>query len=172
MLPFLPDVTYVGFDPSAAYVEAAKAKHGALGKFLVGRVGEIPPLDDAPFDAAFAFGVLHHLGDAEASRLFEETHALLSPGGRLATYDGCWVKGQPRLARFLISKDRGRAVRTPEALAALARRVFPDVEVHVRHDLLRVPYTLLILVCRKALTPPPRHSRFLGGSQRFGDTIF
>ena len=45
---------------------------------------------------------------------------------------------------------------------ALARQVFGDVTPHVRHDLLRIPYTLLVLECFEAarLTRAAYVSRF------------
>ena len=40
-------------------------------------------------------------------------------------------------------------VRSPEAYHALARRVFGDVTVDVRHSLMTVPYSHAIITCRK-----------------------
>ena len=149
LLPFLPKGEYVGFDASAEYVEAARARFGGAGTFLCQRVEEEAGLPPSSFDLAVAFGVLHHLDDREARRLFEGARALLKPGGRLVTYDGCWVEGQSRLARWIIARDRGMSVRTPAALATLAAASFENVEVHVRHDLLRIPYTHVILGCAR-----------------------
>jgi hypothetical protein len=68
--------------------------------------------------------------------------------GRLVSTDGCYDREQSRVARYMISKDRGRNVRDETGYLSLARQVFRDVTPHVRHDLLRIPYTLLVLECR------------------------
>ena len=99
-----------------------------------------------------ATGVVHHLDDERAIRLFELACHALKPDGRLITYDGSFVEGQTRLARFVVSRDRGRFVRTRHAYLALASEYFERVESAVRHDLLRIPYTHLILQCSKPKT--------------------
>ena len=72
------------------------------------------------------------------------------------TYDGCWVEGQSRIARWLISMDRGQAVRAPRELERLAAPHFSEVRREIRHDFLRIPYTHLVLECsNRPLTPPP-----------------
>lgn len=149
ILDHLPSVDYHGFDISQSYIDAAAARHGARGRFYCQRVSEAKALVDRPnsFDIVLATGVLHHLDDAEATSLFEIARRALAPGGRLVTLDGAYVEGQSRLARYLLSRDRGEYVRSPEAYAALARRVFDKVDVSVRHDLLRIPYTHAILEC-------------------------
>ena len=155
LVRFLPGTEYVGFDASADYVQAARAQHGRLGRFVEARVGGASLVSEPPFDLAIAFGVLHHLDDAEADRLFAEARSLLKPAGRLVTYDGCWLAGQSRWARWFISKDRGRAIRTPAALTALAAAHFPDIRASVRHDFLRIPYTHVVLECGDAPASTP-----------------
>ena len=71
----------------------------------------------------------------------------LKPSGVLVTLDGAFVNGQPMLARVLARLDRGLYVRAPEEYARLARAVFPNVEMQVSTDLLRIPYTHVILRC-------------------------
>ena len=94
-----------------------------------------------------ATGVLHHLDDDRAVSLFNLARRALKPGGRLVTYDGCFVAGQPKLARFVVSRDRGQYVRESAEYAKLAAQVFTQVRSFVRHDLLRIPYTHVILQC-------------------------
>jgi SAM-dependent methyltransferase len=149
LLPFLPEGEYVGFDASPDYVQAAQARFSRRGTFLCQRVEEPSGLPPTSFDLAAAFGVLHHLEDDGARRLFETAGTLLKPGGRLVTLDGCWTNDQSRFARWIISRDRGKSVRTPMALRQLAAGTFDGVDIHVRHDLLRVPYTHVIMECKK-----------------------
>ncbi|CCH06365.1 Uncharacterised protein [Achromobacter xylosoxidans] len=81
--------------------------------------------------------------------LFDIAYRSLKPGGRLVTIDGCYVPGQARLARYLLSKDRGEFVRSQPQYEALARSAFSNIAVHVRHDFLRVPYTHIIMECTR-----------------------
>ena len=148
IVPYLPAIEYLGFDANEAYIKAAQARYGDRGRFVCGRVGLQRLPSESCFDIVLAVGILHHLDDAEADELFNLARRALRPGGRLITFDGCYVDGQSRLARWIISKDRGQNVRTKEAYLACARRVFSKVDAYVRHDLLRIPYTHIILECR------------------------
>jgi len=146
VLDHLPAVDYHGFDGSEAYIAAARARYGDRAKFtcaLVARysLGEL----EGTCDVAMAIGVLHHLDDAGAKALLEVARAALKPGGRLVTIDPCFVDGQNPIARFIVSKDRGEHVRTEEEWLRLARSVLPDVKARVRTDLLRIPYTHIVL---------------------------
>src|SRR5262249_5005369 len=143
------------FDVSDEYIQAARSRHGGRGRFVHGRVGTSPLSSEQPFDIAIAFGVLHHLDDIEADRLFCEARRLLKPDGRLVTYDGCWVEGQSRIARWLISMDRGKAVRTPRELVALAAPHFSQVRTEIRHDFLRIPYTHVVIECSNTASSRP-----------------
>jgi SAM-dependent methyltransferase len=147
---FLPkEVEYVGFDESAAYIRSARKNFGHRATFYCARVGEQTLAEQGNFDIVLAFGILHHLNDWETEHLFRLAYRGLKPGCRLYTLDGCYVPGQSPLARWLLSKDRGKNVRTQEEYVRLARTVFTDVTPVIRHDLFRVPYTLLILECRR-----------------------
>ena len=151
ILDHLPRVDYVGFDINSSYIESARNRYGTRGQFNCARVSSGPILADqeGTFDIVLATGVLHHLDDAEAGELFGIAARALRKGGRLVTFDGCFVDGQSRAARYLISNDRGRFVRRPEGYVGLASRVFDSVVPHIRSDLLRIPYTHIILECAK-----------------------
>lgn len=147
-LEYLPDVDYFGFDPNPAYVEAARRRYGSRGTFVCAGVESVR-LDGVPrCDVVLAVAVLHHLDDEASMRLFELASSHLASGGRLVTLDAAITPGQSRIARFIIDRDRGRNVRTEDAYVELAQRVFPHVRFAVRHDMLRVPYTHIILTCQ------------------------
>jgi len=110
--------------------------------------------EPASFDIVIAKGLVHHLDDVEARKLFAVGCEALKPGGRLVTFDGCFVPGQSRIARCLLSLDRGKYVRTEPEYLALARESFDTVISHVRHNLTRIPYTLQIMECTRRLSPP------------------
>lgn len=140
---------YTGFDPSADYIASAQARFGNRGKFFCANAGPELAGRLQAFDIVLANGVLHHLDDAQAVGLFELARATLKSGGRLVTLDGCYVKGQSWIERFLLSKDRGTFVRTEQEYRSLAGGVFPAVVSHIRRDLMRIPYTHVIMECRK-----------------------
>lgn len=149
ILEALPDVDYHGFDMEARYIAAARERFGGRGVFEVAKVGEEELTRYSEFDLVLATGVLHHLDDAEAQKLFELASSALRPGGTLVTLDGCFVEHQSIVARGLIASDRGRYVRRPPDYLRLAKRTFHDVESHLCHDLLRVPYTHWVMRCSK-----------------------
>ena len=150
LLEDLSDIGYVGFDPSPSYIKTASQKFGARGRFIVGGIDDVDGQEFGRFDIVLAKGVLHHLDDTQVDKAFATATAVLNEGARVVTVDPCFLPDQPWLARFLISRDRGQNVRDLDHYRTLAERWFPKVETHVRTDRLRVPYSHLIMVCRKA----------------------
>jgi SAM-dependent methyltransferase len=145
ILDYLPRyVEYVGYDINPRYIRFSQKKHGARGSFHCSDVGKLPEF--GKFDIVLATGVLHHLDDHEAAALLKTAADQLRPGGYLVTFDNAYVEGQARLARWLISMDRGKHVRTPEGYQDLARPFFSTLQSAVRHDLLRIPYTHFIVL--------------------------
>lgn len=151
ILALLPaSVEYVGVDHSPDYVAAARRRFGDRGRFVCADIRELMLGGDERFDAVISIGVLHHLDDADAGRMVGLAAGLLAESGRLITIDPAFADGQPTLARWLISRDRGRSVRTGEAYRALAERWFRSVSLSLYHDRARVPYTHAILESRRA----------------------
>jgi SAM-dependent methyltransferase len=146
ILEFLPPVQYIGYDISQEYIDRARSRFGHRGEFHCRAVEDDLPLI-AGFDVVIAHGLLHHLNDGDAAKLFRVARRALKRGGRLVTFDGCYVAGQGVLARLLLSLDRGQYVRDSASYLALARAEFESVSVSVRHDLLRLPYTHIIMEC-------------------------
>lgn len=148
VLDYLPPVGYWGYDISPAYIKQAQRKYGARGHFHC-KLLKRPDLDQLPrFDIVVASGLLHHLDDDVAQELLVLAHAALKPGGRLVTIDPCLVPGQSPIARFLIERDRGQNVRTRDAYAALAGKVFQRLQVEVRHKTW-IPYTHCFMECTR-----------------------
>lgn len=147
ILEYLPSVEYLGFDISQKYIDSAKKRFGNRGAFLCNKVSNKAINEVGSFDIVLAMGILHHLNDDEAVHLFELAHSALKSGGRLVTFDGCYVKGQSPVVRYLISKDRGQYVRTKEGYLNLASEIFANIKVSIRHELLRIPYTFIIMEC-------------------------
>jgi SAM-dependent methyltransferase len=144
ILAHLPEVDYLGFDSSDRYVEAARERFGDHGQFVTAVPTDV---DDAFGDRTLvmAIGVLHHLDDETANEALELAAKALQPGGTFVSVDPTLTDDQHAVARFLIKRDRGQFVRTPEQMRHLVRDHFDDVRMEVRHDMLRTPYTHLIV---------------------------
>jgi SAM-dependent methyltransferase len=141
---------YHGFDMNPAYIEAARSRWGSRGRFECQRVDEAALPEAGSYDIVLATGILHHLDDRDATRLFEVARHALRPGGWVVTYDNVYMENQNPVARWLIARDRGQAVRTQPGYEALARPLFPQIESIILHDTLRLPYTILVMRCVKA----------------------
>jgi len=151
ILRHLPmDIDYYGFDASDAYINQARQTFGDRGTFKAELVREATLQHTEPFDIVLAFGLLHHLGDEEARTLFSLAAHALKPNGKLITIDPVYADSQNPLASWIISKDRGQCIRSPEGYNELAKDTFNQVSGTVRHDMLHMPYSHLILECKNA----------------------
>jgi SAM-dependent methyltransferase len=146
ILAFLPDTQYVGFDLCKKYIEKAKKRFKGKGTFFCLDVNEAN-FENNKFDVILATGFLHHLEDEEVSRLFASAKKMLAEGGRVITVDPYLADGQSSIARFLISKDRGRNVRTANGYEQIARASFNKVDVKLYQNLLYIPYSHIALEC-------------------------
>lgn len=142
LLDHLPsDVDYTGYDINERYIATARQRRGDRGRFFQARIGDDPVPAAARFDLVIAKAILHHLHDDEAVQLVASAHRHLRPGGALVTIDPVFHTGQSRAARLLISRDRGRGVRTSEGYRRLVATRFPEVEERLLTDMLVVPYS-------------------------------
>ncbi len=141
-------IDYVGLDidePSIAY---ARARFGDRGRFDT-RFFDAAAVDDlGPVDVVMMNGVMHHIGDADLAATLACVKAALKPGGLLFTLDGCYAPGQSRIDKWLLDNDRGVHVRDAADYRALLAGTFDDVDLHIRNDLSRLPYTFAIGVAR------------------------
>lgn len=148
----VPDgVEYVGIDLSAPYIETARARHGSRGTFICADLGSIDAATLGTFDRAFTHGLFHHLSDEVAHRAIDLVRRVVRPGGTLVTLEPVYIQEQAALARFLIANDRGKYVRDR---ATWERLLSPlgAVESRIFHDLLRIPYTLIVLTATLSRT--------------------
>ena len=144
ILRLMPTVDYVGFDHSASYIASARRRFGSRADFLLAEVDSVPHFDESSYDIVLAKGLVHHIDDREAKRLFQLARHALRPGGSLITVDGCFHTAQSRAHRRITGMDRGQHIRSAQAYEDLARTVFPHAKLDVRDDLLRIPYSLAI----------------------------
>ena len=152
--PSLGTVDYVGVDLNASHVEAARIAFPA-DTFICADVASLPPELDETFDLITCIGLIHHLSDATTTGLLRQAKRLLKPDGRLVTLDNVYIENQNPFARWLISRDSGQHVRIAAGYRALLDGVFGSVEEHIRHDMLRVPYTHYIAIARASVGAQP-----------------
>jgi SAM-dependent methyltransferase len=150
ILDHLPPCKYVGIDFSDRYLESARRRYGDRATFVRSEAsGASFEAWAGQFDRLIMLGLLHHLDDAAVVALFRSAAAALAEGGRVITADPTISPETHPIGRFLAARDRGRNVRPPSGYVALAREAFDDIIVHVHHDLLRVPYSHVILECSR-----------------------
>jgi hypothetical protein len=92
-----------------------------------------------------AVGVLHHLDDEMVESALDLAHGLLEPGGRFVSIDPTLTDDQHPIARLLVKSDRGQHVRSPGEMAALVGSRLPGAAIWTRDDLLRPPYTHVVV---------------------------
>jgi cyclopropane fatty-acyl-phospholipid synthase-like methyltransferase len=148
IVPYLPSSEYVGLDASADYIDRARRRFPQM-KFVCQRVSQCDVVERNYFDVVLALGIVHHLDDAEALTLFRIAHDAMKPGGKLVTVDGAWTENQSHATKYLLSRDRGRFIRDERGYVDLASKVFSKIKASTRQDLLRIPYTSMILVCQR-----------------------
>ena len=149
ILDFLPkDIEYTGFDLSSSYVDAARKKYKGRGRWFCSSVEDFDCDNLGLYDLVMANGILHHLSDSEANQLCRTAYSHMKKGGRFIAYDNCYLIKQNKVARTLISLDRGRNVRLAEEYKSIASKSFDNVELCVREDILRIPYSYSIIICK------------------------
>jgi len=151
LLEYIEDTAdYHGCDMEESYINYCIKKYGDRGSFYTERVGEVVREEWLSyFDIINAHGLLHHLNDNDSKDLLDISYKYLKPGGILVTVDSVFHKNQSSFAKWLISKDRGQNVRTPEAYLALAKQHFPQVDGFIDDKAYRIPYSLYTMIMKK-----------------------
>lgn len=155
IVPMLPaGVKYVGFDISEAYIASARSKYlGDPDKtFLLGVAedyAENLPEQMRGADLVIINGLLHHLGDEEALTALRLARECLAPDGKLVCLEACFLVSQAPIARWVLSQDRGKNVRTEPEWKILVSKVFGRFESFILTGLLRIPYTLIVIEARR-----------------------
>ena len=149
ILHSLPEsIRYTGMDSNADYLDQARREHGARGNFILADVSELDR-HEGLYDCVMAIGLLHHLDDDQCRRLVAAAERLLDDGGKFIAFDGCYTPRQNPIAQFLLRRDRGNHVRSEEGYVGLARSAFPEIRTLLTKDLLRLPYTHIVMTCRR-----------------------
>lgn len=141
-------IDYVGLDIDPRSIDYARRRFGDLGQFHVRFFDADAVQALGPVDVIMMNGVMHHIGDDDLAATLSHVKAALKPGGVLFTLDGAYAPGQSRVAKWLLDNDRGVHVRDAEGYRRLLADRFETVEMHVRDDYSRLPYTFAIGVAR------------------------
>ena len=149
VLGYLPEtVEYIGFDRNQRYIDHASRRYlRRNARFTNEQLSTDYDVSGRLADFVIAFGLVHHLNDEDSSRLFDLAKRILRDNGTLLTLDPVYVPGQSEIARYIISKDRGAAVRSELAYKTLARRYFSTVESYIDLKPLRIPYAGIVMKC-------------------------
>ena len=143
-------IDYVGLDIDQPSIDYANRRFGHLGRFQMRFFDPAAAAELGPADVIMMNGVMHHIGDEDLAATLACARDALKPGGVLFTLDGCYVPGQSRIDRWLLDNDRGVHVRDAAGYGRLLDRAFTAVDLHIRNDMSRLPYTFAIGVARKA----------------------
>lgn len=147
VLGYLPaGVSYFGFDKSESYIESSRLKYNVRGVFECALVDDLTVEKLPKMDVVLAIGLIHHLEDAEVTKLLETAKNALAENGRFIAVDPCYVDKQNPIAKWLIDRDRGNNVRDQESYREFANAIFDKVESTIVHRKW-VPYTHHYLVC-------------------------
>jgi ubiquinone/menaquinone biosynthesis C-methylase UbiE len=150
-LSYLPkSVEYFGIDLSEAYIDTARKTYGDRGTFIVGTAQDFtgnsdPRLNNA--DVVLCNGLLHHLCDAEALEVLELSRKILKSGGRLICLEATFLRRQTRISKWIVSRDRGKYVRSEQEWKKLIETVFDFYSTSVLTGLIRIPYTHIVIEC-------------------------
>jgi SAM-dependent methyltransferase len=149
VLPFLPpEIEFVGFDPSARYIELANRRFASRPRttFLCGVAADF--LEDARFqeaDVVLCNGVLHHLDDREASEVLRFARRVLKVGGAFRCLEACYLVHQGRISRWITGLDRGANIRYEQEWKTLMGGVFDPYITRITTNLIRLPYIHILL---------------------------
>jgi SAM-dependent methyltransferase len=142
LVPFLPNVEYVGVDHNESYINAASQKWAGRPnvRFVCGDL-EGRSHEFGEFDVVVSLGVLHHLPDSVADDAIRSASSCLAENGRLVTMDPCFEPDQAQLARVLMALDRGKFVRHPADYERMIRRYMSRCEGSTVQKIYKFPYT-------------------------------
>jgi SAM-dependent methyltransferase len=143
---FVERSEYIGVDHNDRYLRSARRRYGKLGaRFMEADVTDPAVRESGPFDLVMMAGVLHHLPSPTVREMMSLVRPLLGPGGRFVALEPVFDPEQSLTARLTIAADRGRFVRDEDGYARLIGEGFSTVRTSVVRDLLRIPYTHVVI---------------------------
>lgn len=151
LLDFLAeDVEYHGCDMEASYIEFAKKKYANRGSFYQERVGEkIREEWLGHFDRINLHGLLHHLPNEMIEEVLQVGKQYLKKGGKIISIDATFYEGQNFFSKWIVGKDRGQNIQTPEAYLNIAGKFFDKVDGTLVKKHNRLNYSVYVMVMTK-----------------------
>ena len=148
--PFLTASRYFGVEPNPSYADAARRRVHPPDHIVNRDVSDGALRRSLPekADVVMMVGVLHHLNDDTALEALMLASSLICDSGRFVSIDPVLRPEQRRISRALVTRDRGRNVRSSEEMSQLFARQFPTVKLSNRSDLLRLPYDHVLMEAR------------------------
>ncbi len=144
-----PNSNYYGYDIDKRSINYAKKKypnknfHFFCKKFKKDEASKLPK-----FDFVILFGIMHHLTNSEVKFILKLCKSKMKKNSKLLTADPVFVENQNKIARFLISSDRGKNVREKGEYANLIKSNFKKLNMQITHQAFP-PYTWLSTICEK-----------------------
>ena len=141
---------FTGIDPSEEYITTANQLFPEA-TFHLGTVRQVK-LQPESFDFVVPSGVLHHMDDAMAQETLKFAFSALKPRGTVITVDPVILPRQNPVARILALLDRGKYVRTPQAMAKLWQSSWStgNIGFDIKSGYLPLPYNHIVGVGAKS----------------------
>jgi ubiquinone/menaquinone biosynthesis C-methylase UbiE len=138
---------YLGVEPLKACIDTANRKYAnSRVEFELGDHKSLEVLPAGSFDLVIAIGVLHHIDDNILKEFVTEAFRILTPQGKLTTFDPVFHDKQSKISKWVVKQDRGRFVRSEIEYTREIRSTFSGiVETRVYSNLLRIPYDHLVI---------------------------
>ena len=141
---------YLGIDNNSSYIKHAQKKY-PRHTFLCGDFDELVDQNNLfNFDIIFAMGLFHHIDDQTALRFLTTINTLLSIGGTLITFDGCYYSQQNIIRRKIVLSDRGQYIRSPNAYLELARQAGFTADHWLEEDIYLIPHSMHVMGSSKS----------------------
>lgn len=145
-LDYLNKPNYFGYDISDKYISYAKKKYKNIGTFYCKKFTERELKNLEKFDYVILMGILHHLSEIEIKNLMELIKKALKKDGKIVTLDPVFTKNQNIIAKFLISNDRGKNIKTKKNYLKLLGKYFKKTKSKIYHQNF-IPYTWFTTIC-------------------------
>ena len=146
-LEYIKNPLYFGYDISKEYIEYAKRKYKTKGIFVCRNFTQKEIKKLPKFDYILLIGILHHLKDKQILNLLKLIKKTLKKDGRLITLDPIFSKNQNYLAKFLISHDRGKNIKTKKEYLKLLKFFFKN-SISKTYNQTFIPYTWFTMNCK------------------------
>jgi len=146
-LEYLKNADYFGYDISREYINFAKKKYKSKGIFFCRNFTKKEIKKLPKFDYILLIGILHHLKNDQIFKLLQLTKKVLKKNGKLITLDPIFIKNQNFLAKFLISHDRGKNIKTKKEYLNLIK-IFFKKNLSKTYNQTWIPYTWFTMSCQ------------------------